>query len=97
MLRKNSQNIREIIQEMMQSQPHLSKGIIENRVVQNWPKIMGPTIERATRRVYFSKGVLYVELNSSVVRNELNMLREKIVRSMNQSVGANVVTEIVLR
>jgi predicted nucleic acid-binding Zn ribbon protein len=97
MLRKNSQNIREIIQELMQNQPHLSKGILENRVVQNWPKLMGPTIERSTRRVYLSKGVLYVELNSSVVRNELNMLREKIVRSLNQSVGGNIVTDIVFR
>lgn len=96
MLRKKQSEYQGNHREMMQSQPHLSKGIIENRVVQNWPKIMGPTIERATHRVYFSKGVLYVELNSSVVR-ELNMLREKIVRSMNQSVGANVVTELVLR
>lgn len=97
MRRKNVQDIREVIQEIINADSRLSAGLLETRVVQNWEKVLGPSVARATRRVYLYQGTLFVELNSSVVRNELVMLRDRIVRSLNQSVGAEIVKELVLR
>ena len=97
MRRKQVQNIRDIIKEIIQDDNRLESGLLETRVVNNWGKVMGPTVARSTRRVYLYQGTLFVELNSSIVRNELMMLREKIVSSLNQSVGANVVTNLVLK
>ncbi|MBN2742831.1 uncharacterized protein DUF721 [Breznakibacter xylanolyticus] len=97
MRRKNVQNIRDVIQEIIGADTRLSSGLLEARVVQNWAQVLGPSVARATRRVYLYEGKLFVELNSSVVRNELMMLRDRIVKSLNQSVGSDVVKEIVLR
>lgn len=97
MERKNAQNISEVIREFLQSNNRLSKGLLETQVVQNWGKILGPSVEKHTQRIYLSNGVLFVQLDSSVARNELLMLKDKIVRSLNQSVGASVVTDIVFR
>ncbi len=97
MRRKNVQNIRDVIQEIIGADNRLSTGLLETRVVQNWEKVLGPSVARSTRRVYLYQGTLFVELNSSVVRNELMLLRDRIVRSLNQSVGADVVKDIVLK
>lgn len=98
MRKKNVQNMRELMQEFLQTNQQLEKGVLESRVIQNWAVIMGPSVDRCTKRIFLSKsGILYVELNSSVVRNELLMLREKIISSLNQSVGASLVNDIVLK
>lgn len=98
MKRQNTQIMSDIIQQFLQDNQQLSKGLLETQLLQNWPKLLGPSVERHTTKVYFSNGVLFVHLNSSVVRNELSMLKERIIRSLNQSVGAqNLVTDIVFR
>jgi len=40
---------------------------------------------------------LYVHLSSSVLRQELMMGREMLVRNLNRKVGATVITDIVFR
>jgi len=40
---------------------------------------------------------LYVHLNSSVVRNELLMLREALKEQLNKKAGSEVIKDIVLR
>jgi predicted nucleic acid-binding Zn ribbon protein len=97
MRRKNTQNIADIIKEMLQDNNRLSQGLVETQVIKNWSKVLGPSVERHTTKAYMHKGVLFVHLNSSVVRNELVMLKEKIIRSLNQSVSTNIVTDIVFR
>ena len=41
--------------------------------------------------------VLYVHLTSSVLRQELMMGRELLVRNLNQQVGAQVIVNIIFR
>ena len=41
--------------------------------------------------------MLYVELTSSVLREELSYGREKIIRLLNDELGREVVTDVVLR
>ncbi|MFA6834666.1 MAG: DciA family protein, partial [Bacteroidaceae bacterium] len=41
--------------------------------------------------------ILYVQLNSAPLRQELMMGREKLVRSLNKHVGATVITNIIFR
>jgi hypothetical protein len=41
--------------------------------------------------------VLYINLDSSVIRNELMMARSKIVEAINKEMGAEVIKDLVLR
>ncbi len=66
-------------------------------VLKSWEEIAGKAISRRTTRVYIKKGVLYVHLNSSVVRNELMMIREALIERLNERAGEKVVREIVLK
>jgi len=58
--------------------------------------IIGKQIARATSSIYIKDGTLHVHLKSSIVRNELFMMRNDIIRVMNQQVGRSVVKAIIL-
>lgn len=71
--------------------------IAEIDAVNLWESIIGVQIARATSSIYIKDGVLYIHLKSSIVRNELFMMRNDIMRVMNQRIGSNVVKSIVLK
>ena len=78
-------------------QPKISKGVNEFRAVHYWEKVMGKTVARVTRNVYFKNGILFVSLNSSVVRGELVMLKDKIIKNMNEAVGSQTIKDIIFK
>jgi hypothetical protein len=69
----------------------------EAGVINSWEEIVGRAISSRTTKIYIKDHVLYVHLNSSVVRNELLMLREALREKLNQHAGTEVIKEIVLR
>ena len=71
--------------------------LVRYAVINSWEEIVGKAISSRTTKIYIKDHVLYVHLKSSVVRNELLMLREELREKLNQKAGSEVVKEIVLR
>jgi predicted nucleic acid-binding Zn ribbon protein len=84
--------IKDYIREMK-----LDVKLSEVSVINSWEEIVGKAISSRTTKIYIKDHVLYVHLNSSVVRNELLMLRQELREKLNQKAGAEVVKEIVLK
>ncbi|PWJ36127.1 DUF721 domain-containing protein [Sediminitomix flava] len=63
-------------------------------VTKLWANITGASIASRTQRVFIKKKVLYVELNSAPLRQELNMKRDRLVQLVNQHMEANAVEEV---
>ena len=61
-----------------------------------WEDIAGKVITARTKRIYLKDGVLHIYLTSSVLRNELMMLRDSLKSRINSRAGEEVVREIVL-
>ncbi|MGE5350050.1 MAG: DUF721 domain-containing protein [Actinomycetota bacterium] len=74
----------------------LEKGLKEATVLNIWESIAGKVITARTKRTYLKDGVLHIHLTSSVVRNELMMLRESLKNRINSRAGEEVVREIIL-
>jgi predicted nucleic acid-binding Zn ribbon protein len=66
-------------------------------IINSWEEIVGKAISSRTNRIYIKDHILYVHLNSSVVRNELLMLRDVLKEKLNEKAGSEVVKEIILR
>ncbi|CAN5335335.1 DUF721 domain-containing protein [soil metagenome] len=62
-----------------------------------WNKEMGPAIEKYTTSLKLDGGTLYVQLSSSVLREELSYGKEKIITLLNEALGKNLITRLVLR
>lgn len=75
----------------------LNVGLLQHRTVTLWSLLLGPTVNRVTRNVYMKEDVLIVELQSSVVRQELSMMKSKIISKFNAALGYEFVRDIVFR
>lgn len=94
MKRSEAKSIGELVRHYLR-QESLESPLNERRLVNAWPDVMGPTISSYTRGLYIKNQTLYVHLISSVLRQELMMGRDEIVRNLNRHVGAQVITNIV--
>jgi predicted nucleic acid-binding Zn ribbon protein len=96
MERNNTRSIAEVIQAYLK-ESRLEKPLKEKQLVQSWESLLGKTVARATSRIYLEDGKLFVHLSSSVVKNELFMLQDEIIRKLNDAAGEELVTGIVFR
>ena len=76
---------------------HLEGKLNEIGVINSWEETVGKAIASRTSKIFIKDQVLYVHLNSSVVRNELLMLRQALKEKINEKAGAEVIKDIVLR
>ncbi|MCC8186337.1 MAG: DUF721 domain-containing protein [Bacteroides sp.] len=96
MKRKNAEHIGQLIQQYLRREC-LETPLNEQRLLASWSEVLGPAMAAYTREIYIRNQVLYVHLSSAVLRQELMMGREMLVRSLNRKVGATVITDIVFR
>ena len=75
----------------------LQKGLDKVNVRDVWNSQMGPAIEKYTTSIKLDKETLYVQLSSSVLREELSYGREKIIRMLNEELGRELIQKLVLR
>jgi len=67
----------------------------ETGVVAMWPEIMGTAIGNRTTQIYIAHKKLFVRIESSVIKNELLMVRTGIIQKLNERAGSEVITEII--
>jgi predicted nucleic acid-binding Zn ribbon protein len=76
---------------------NLDAKLNEVGVINSWDEIVGKAISTRTSKIYIKDHVLFVHLNSSVVRNELLMLRQPLKEKLNEKAGCEVIKDIVFR
>ena len=96
MRRNDAEQIGEMIRKFFR-QTGLETPLNEYRLVQAWKEVVGPVITRYTSNLYIKNQILYVHLTSSVLRQELMMGRDLLVRNLNEQVGAQVIVNIIFR
>jgi predicted nucleic acid-binding Zn ribbon protein len=96
MERSNTNSIAEVIRAYLK-EAKLEKPLKERQLVQSWESLLGRSVARATSRIYLKNGKLFVHLSSSVVRNELHMLQDEIIKKLNEAAGEELVEEIIFR
>ncbi|MDB3873911.1 DUF721 domain-containing protein [Flavobacteriaceae bacterium] len=88
-------NISKIIKDVF-SQKHFRIGIDNIKVQDAWVKTMGKNIQKYTYKVYYQKGILYVKLKSSVLKEELTFEKVKIIKLINNELGKEYIKDMEL-
>ncbi len=97
MKRKSNENpVSEVI-DLFLKQYGLNNKYKEFRLLQSWNELMGPMIAKHTRDLKIFKGVLYVDIDSAAMRNELAFAKSRIAKNLNDQAGEEIVQEIVFR
>ncbi|MEO9569957.1 MAG: DUF721 domain-containing protein [Polaribacter sp.] len=87
------------IQDLMQTfikENNLSKGMQKMKVEETWIKMMGPGVANHTTSVKLQNKTLVIQLSSSVLREELSYGKDKIIKMMNEEIGDNIISKLML-
>ena len=93
MRRNNAEQRGEVIRFFLRQQG-LESPLNEYRLVPAWGDVVGPAMARYTSNLYIKNQTLHVHLTSAVLRQELMMARELLVKNLNRQVGAQVIVDI---
>lgn len=93
MIHTKSQPVHDILLAWLRAEG-LETPLLEYRVVQAWPEVMGEVISRYTRQVFVKDGKLQVQLTSPSLRQNLMMEHKRIAQKLNAHVGAYVVSDV---
>ncbi|AEW86297.1 DUF721 domain-containing protein [Flavobacterium columnare NBRC 100251 = ATCC 23463] len=92
----NDSPIGDILKQIIQTNK-LEKGLNQISVVDAWKNLMGNGVNYYTQGVLLKGSVLYVELTSAVLREELSYGKDKIIKMINEELGGEIVKDVVLR
>jgi predicted nucleic acid-binding Zn ribbon protein len=87
------------VKDLMKSfikENNLSKGMQKIKVEETWHKMMGPGVASHTTSVRLQNKTLIIQLNSSVLREELTYGKDKIIKMMNEEVGKDTIIKLML-
>lgn len=90
------QKISEILKEFVDSNK-LQSGLDKVNVREAWESLMGNGVNHYTTAIKLERDILYVQLSSSVLREELSYGKEKIIAMLNEVLGKEVIKKLVLR
>ena len=93
MIRKKEQKLGSLLQHFLREQG-LETPLNEYRAVQIWPEIVGPAISRYVGKVFIKHCIMYVQIRSAALRENLTHQRTILAQRVNQQIGAQVVNEI---
>lgn len=89
-------SIGDVLKEFVETNK-LEKGLDKVKVQEVWNEQMGPAIQKYTTSIKYDRNTLYIQLSSSVLREELSYGKEKIIKMLNEELGTDLIHKLVLR
>jgi predicted nucleic acid-binding Zn ribbon protein len=96
MRKSNTQPIVDVIREYLKEM-NIDQKLKEVGIVSQWEKLMGKTVAVRTSQIYIRNHILYIHVTSSVLKNELLMMRQAIIDKINEEAGEKLVEQMVIK
>lgn len=91
----NESTLGDLIDEMIRVYG-LHDGMRRERIREVWNQKLPQAVVQRTRELSFQDGILTARMNSAVVRNELQLIREDIRRELNAELGGEVIGDLLI-
>lgn len=69
----------------------------EAKILVEWDKLYGNIFSRYTDYIYFKNKTIYIKINSSSLKNELNYHKSNLIEKLNQSIGEKIINKIIIK
>ncbi|KXB81469.1 hypothetical protein HMPREF3034_01856 [Prevotella sp. DNF00663] len=66
----------------------------QKRLIDSWPTVAGPTIARYTQSLFIKNQTLLVKISNPALRQDLSMMKGKLVTRLNEQVGGFIISDI---
>ncbi|MFS8083418.1 MAG: DUF721 domain-containing protein [Ginsengibacter sp.] len=75
----------------------LKSGVQAVQIKDAWEKIMGKTIANYTDNIQISNGTLFITTSVAPLKNELIYQKETIIKRVNEMMGEQIITEVIIK
>ena len=93
MRRRNTETLKEVIEQYLRA-VGADKRLKEIRLSKQWEEIMGRSIAMRTEKIEIRNGIFHIKINSSVVKHELSMIKQELIKKLNDTAGEKLVNDI---
>ncbi|MDB5135294.1 MAG: hypothetical protein JWP37_1897 [Mucilaginibacter sp.] len=95
MIRKtNDKTLKEAIEQMLQVYK-IKRRFDETGIITAWPQLVGKSVANRTKEIFIRDKKLFLRIESSVIKNELVMMRSQIIEKINNEAKEILVEEII--
>ncbi len=91
----NTQHIGQAIQQLL-NRYHIKSRFDEANLISSWERMVGKPVAKRTKKLYMRNQVLFVELDSPAMKNDLSLHKNKIIEVFQKEFGSDVIKEIVI-
>ncbi|MBD1365513.1 DUF721 domain-containing protein [Mucilaginibacter sp. ZT4R22] len=94
MRKTNDKSLKEAIEQMLNVYK-IKRKYDETHVVTAWPDLVGKSVANRTKELFIRDKKLFLRIESSVIKNELVMMRSQIIAKINDEAKTVLVEEII--
>lgn len=94
MRKANDKSIKDAIEQMLNVYK-LKRRYDETSVIAHWPELVGKPMANRTKELFIRDKKLFLRIESSVIKNELMLMRGQIIEKINEEAKTVLVEEII--
>lgn len=94
MRKANDKSLKEAIEQMMQVYK-IKRKFDETGIIANWSHFVGKAVANRTKELFIHDKKLFLRIESSVIKNELMMMRAQIIEKINEEAKSTIIEEII--
>lgn len=95
MKKQNNLKLGDALKDLLETY-QLDGKLAEVKLVEAWKNTLGTMINNHTQKIHVQNGKLFVKLDNAALKNELMYSKSKLIISLNEYVGKEVITEIII-
>ena len=93
MFRREVKSINDLLNMYLRHEG-LETPLLQKRAIDAWDNLMGDMITRYTGEKFIKNQTLYVKIINPALRQDLSMMKTRIVQRINQAVSSQVITDV---
>lgn len=93
MFRREVKSVADVLQQLLREEC-LETPLQQKRLIDSWETVTGRIVARYTTEKFIQNQTLYVKIVNPALRQDLAMMRQQLVKRLNEQVGSFIISDI---
>ena len=93
MFRREVKSVADVLQQLLREEG-LETPLQQKRLIESWETVTGSIVARYTTEKFIQNQTLYVKIVNPALRQDLAMMRQQLVKRLNEQVGSFIISDI---
>ena len=93
MFRREVKSVADVLQQLLREEG-LETPLQQKRLIDSWETVTGRIVARYTTEQFIQNQTLYVKIVNPALRQDLAMMRQQLVKRLNEQVGSFILSDI---